>query len=151
MAATVRGYDRNRIYDVLCHFEEYPQHCEAVRRVSVTRETDGTAESEWEVDFRNGVLCWTEADCFELDEYQIRFNEVAGDVDHFAGYWKVEEDQSMCTVRFVVDFDLGIPSLSHIIDPIAELALYENFQKIVKGLLGAETVESFDVQGVQAG
>ena len=39
-------------------------------------------------------------------------------------------------LRFAASFDMGIPALSSIIDPIAEQALRENIVAIIKGLFG---------------
>lgn len=43
-------------------------------------------------------------------------------------------------MRFRAAFDLGIPSLASIIDPIAERTLAENMQLILRGLTGERTV-----------
>jgi ribosome-associated toxin RatA of RatAB toxin-antitoxin module len=142
MTARIRGREPREAYAILSRLSSYPEHTEAVRSVTVASAPHDGVVSTWEVTFRNGILRWTEEDQFDPAELLIRFRQLEGDVDYFAGFWKIEGDRLACTVSFVLDFDLGIPSLSHIIDPIAEHALFENFQKIILGLMGAEHVES---------
>ena len=142
MSARVPGWAIGELFDVLCSFESYPAHSEAVRRISVQRLDSGKVVSSWEVNFRRGVLRWTEEDTFDAPNFSIEFRQLEGDVDHFAGEWRVTEDEQGTTAHFAVDFDLGIPGLDHILDPIAEQALFENFQAILKGLVGQDIEEA---------
>jgi ribosome-associated toxin RatA of RatAB toxin-antitoxin module len=104
--------------------------------------------TDWEVNFHRGILRWKERAEFRPEEGLIPFTEVDGDVDEFTGYWKVEErPDGHVTVAFFVSFDIGIPTLEHILDPIAEEALYDNVASILTGLMGdAVTVEPPEYQ-----
>ena len=135
MVARVPSLDRRDLYACLSDFESYPAHSGAVRRIDIERLADGTVLSRWEVNFRRGVLRWTEADVFDDVNTTITFQQTAGDIDHFAGRWAVGDGERGAVIEFSLDFDLGLPGLSHILDPIAEQALYENFQQIVSGLV----------------
>lgn len=125
-------------YEVLSDFERYPELTHAVRSVTAVHGEDGTVTSEWEVYFRNGILRWTEADRLDESTLTIAFEQTDGDFDHFSGAWTVEPAGDGCTVRFSASFDLGMPSIAHIIDPIAELALRDNIAIILRGLLGGD-------------
>jgi ribosome-associated toxin RatA of RatAB toxin-antitoxin module len=142
--ADVPGTPAARAYEVLRDFEHYADLTDAVRSVTVTSGSDGELTSIWEVNFRSGVLRWTEVDRLDDSTLTMAFEQVDGDFDHFSGVWKVDDDGG-CVVRFKADFDLGMPSLGHIIDPIAENALRENISIILRGLLGeAVSVRSDD-------
>lgn len=128
------GITANELFDLLADFERYPTHSEAVRHVTVTRTANGVT-SDWEVSFRQGILRWTEEDHFDRDALTISFKQIAGDAQEFFGKWVLEQVDGGCAVRFMADFDMGIPSLGSIIEPIAEQALQENIRSILTGLL----------------
>jgi ribosome-associated toxin RatA of RatAB toxin-antitoxin module len=124
------------IYPVLCDFEQYPRHAAVVRAVNVTARDETTAESEWEVSFRQGILRWTERDSFDPGALTIHFHQTSGDAAHVFGQWTLHDDDDGCLIRFSAAFEMGIPSLSAIIDPIAEQALRDNICSILQGILG---------------
>lgn len=64
------------------------------------------------------------------------FHQTEGDIEHFAGKWQVSPLAGGGLISFSAEFDMGIPSLSRILDPIAEQALRENIITIIQGLFG---------------
>ncbi len=133
--AKAPGRTAAQIYPILCDFERYPEHCEAVRSMRVTAADDGKTVSSWEVNFQRGVLRWTEEDRFSPETHSIHFQQIEGDVDTFAGEWALHDTDSECVIRFSAHFDMGIPGLREIIEPIAEQALRDNIRSILNGLL----------------
>ncbi|MFF2044455.1 type II toxin-antitoxin system RatA family toxin [Kitasatospora sp. NPDC048239] len=124
-------------YRRISDFGRYPELTETVENVVVQEPSaDGSVLSEWTVHFRNGLLKWSERDTFHPEELAISFEQVKGDFAEFRGDWKVEADGEGTLVRFLAEFDLGIPTLAAILDPVAETALRGNILKIVDGLLG---------------
>lgn len=134
--ARLPGRAASNVYPVLCDYRRYPDCTEAVRSVRVTDGEDGNVISDWEVVFRRGILRWTEKDRFHKDSHRIEFEQVAGDIDYFAGEWVIQDDRQGCSVRFTAAFDLGLPSLNELLEPVAEQALRENVSAILLGLLG---------------
>jgi ribosome-associated toxin RatA of RatAB toxin-antitoxin module len=130
--------DPRAAYSTLCDFGRYPENSKEVRSVTVEKRSDGQTISTWEVDFRGGILRWVEEDSFDPDKYALGFVQTEGDIEHFSGEWRIQEDGDGCLVSFNAQFDMGMPSLSKIIDPIAEQALRENITSIIRGLFGAE-------------
>jgi ribosome-associated toxin RatA of RatAB toxin-antitoxin module len=145
--ARLDGRVAAKVYPVLCDYQRYPACTEAVRSVRVTPREDGHVVSDWEVVFRRGILRWTELDRFNSDTFRIEFEQISGDINHFSGEWAIHDDRQGCSVRFTADFDLGIPSLSDLLDPVAEQALRENVNSILVGLLG-EPVEIVSEEAV---
>ncbi len=123
------------VFSAVADFASYARHTDAVRRVVVTA-VGGGVESAWEVNFRTGVLAWTERDIVDPGARRIDFEQVDGDFVLFTGAWAVEPDGDGATVRFTASFDLGMPSLAPMIDPIAVRTLAENVRAILGGLLG---------------
>lgn len=133
------------IYLILCDFDSYPKNSQAVHNVTSKVLPDGQTVSTWEVDFRGGVMSWVEEDVFDASNYTISFNQIKGDLEHFSGQWKIQVQENDCLILFLAKFDMGIPSLSQILDPIATQALQENITAIIRGLFG-EKVEFLPIQ-----
>lgn len=123
------------VYGIISDFARYPEHSHAVRSVVAMAEEDGRATSAWEVNFREGILRWTEEDVFNADERTIVFRQIEGDVEHFAGTWSVRQDPEGSLICFECEFDMGVPGLNDILEPIAEQALRDNARSILKGLI----------------
>lgn len=118
-------------------FARYPELTETVRSVEVgPPDQDGSVISEWTVRFRDGLLQWSERDTFFPQTHSISFEQVKGDFASFHGDWRVAADGESTLVCFLAAFDLGIPTLAAILDPVAETALRENILTILTGLLG---------------
>ncbi|MDP9360386.1 MAG: aromatase/cyclase [Acidobacteriota bacterium] len=127
------------VYEILCDFKRYPDYTPEVR--SVTLESSGGEHfSTWETTFRGGILRWRERDSFDPVTNTIGFEQTEGDIEQFSGWWKIDGENGGSSVRFRAQFDMGIPSLSDIIDPIAEQALRENIIAILRGLFGPQVV-----------
>lgn len=135
LEARLHDVDARDAYTALCDFDRYVVLTDAVREVRVHGMRDGLLHSDWEVNFRNGILRWSEVDRFDDDAMRIEFTQIDGDFDHFSGSWHVL-DGDVIVVRFEGHFDMGIPSLAQIIDPIAERTLAENIAQIIEGLFG---------------
>jgi hypothetical protein len=90
--------------------------------------------------FRDGILRWTEQDHFDPAARTIRFQQTEGDVEVFQGDWQIEPSGTGSRVTFNADLDLGIPSLSAFLNPVAADALRENITAILTGLFGGDLV-----------
>jgi ribosome-associated toxin RatA of RatAB toxin-antitoxin module len=140
---TAHDVDADEGYRRLSDFARYPELTEAVRQVDIDQPgPDGTVVSRWTVQFRNGLLRWSESDTLDPAARTITFRQLTGDFDTFDGQWSVHERPAGCGVVFTARFDLGIPSLAAILDPVAESTLRANILTIARGLFG--TVESVE-------
>ncbi|MEU7905457.1 SRPBCC family protein [Actinoplanes sp. NPDC049118] len=128
------------VYERIRDFARYPQQTDAVVEVLVHPvEADGGLVSEWTVRFRNGLLRWTERDVFDDERRSIVFEQLSGDFATFRGRWLIDADGDGATIVFDAEFDLGIPTLAALIDPVAEATLRSNILLILRGLLGDVT------------
>ncbi|HEX4964507.1 MAG TPA: SRPBCC family protein [Thermoanaerobaculia bacterium] len=140
VSARLAALPAEQAYQKIAAFEDYPTYTAAVRRVAVSERSDRCSISSWEVAFDEGILRWTEEDRFEPEARRIRFRQVTGDLEHFEGEWTVDADSGLegdgmgCVVRFCARFDLGVPTLSEMLEPIAEQALRDNVELILAGL-----------------
>lgn len=132
--------DARTVFDRVSDFPRYADYTDAVREIRIDRSADGLVSSTWSVNFRNGVLCWSERDQIDADRLHMAFEQIDGDFDRFAGTWQLAQTGDDTTVVFTAEFDLGMPSLAALIDPIAERALLDNMAAILRGLLGEQIV-----------
>lgn len=128
-------------YRRLADYASYPAQTATVRSVELFGR-DGTAYSTWRVDFRGGVLCWTERDESNAGDRTLSFSQVDGDLDRFDGGWTVRPYAEGSALVFTAELDLGIPSLAPLVDPIAKDALEANIVTILRGLFADVSVGS---------
>ncbi|MFI1353160.1 SRPBCC family protein [Streptomyces sp. NPDC020898] len=131
-------------YELICDFSRYPELTDKVNEVVVhLPEGDGSIRSDWTVVFRNGLMRWSERDRFVPETLTVEFEQIKGDFEVFHGSWVCEEREEDGTAATVVTFrsvfDLGIPSLAEILDPVAESTLRDNILRILEGLMGSVT------------
>src|SRR5262249_41649324 len=93
------------------------------------------------VNFRNGILRWAERDQLDPIGRTITFAQTTGDFASFTGSWHVQPVGDDVTLAFTADFDLGMPSLAALIDPVAERTLCENLAVIIHGLFPSSVVD----------
>ncbi|MEV7320804.1 SRPBCC family protein [Streptomyces sp. NPDC093970] len=127
-------------YERVRDFARYPDLVDTVRSVTVHPAASGSPVlSDWEVDFRNGVLAWSEEDVFDDRALSIVFRQTEGDFESFDGRWDVTAGpRGTARVRFAAMFDFGLPSLAGIVDPVAERVLRETIEHILRTLLADE-------------
>lgn len=126
-------------------FARYPDFTDQVVSIEIDDREEDTVVSTWTVKFRRGLLHWVERDTFDRAAGTIEFNQLSGDYAEFRGLWRVTRIPEGTQIDFTAEFDLGMPTLAEILDPVAESALRENITLILEGLLGSlRTVESAD-------
>ncbi|HEX2314162.1 MAG TPA: SRPBCC family protein [Thermomonospora sp.] len=134
LGARVPGADPDAVFARLRDFPGYTRHTDVVKDVVITEERDGVQLSDWSVYFRTGLLRWTERDVIDTAARTIVFSQVHGDFAVLEGGWAVLADP--VTVRFRTRFDIGIPSLAAMLNPVAARALTANTTAILRGLFG---------------
>ncbi|MCX5071308.1 type II toxin-antitoxin system RatA family toxin [Streptomyces sp. NPDC060334] len=116
--------------------EDYADYMENVESVTVLGASEsGARTSEWSVLLKGSVLEWVEED--ELDEANrvMSFSQVSGDLDEFTGYWRVDDrGDGTSVVVFSVDFEIGIPLLADMLNPVAAKALRENSEHMLRAI-----------------
>ncbi|MFJ2257769.1 type II toxin-antitoxin system RatA family toxin [Streptomyces sp. NPDC087844] len=134
---TAHDVDPETAYRRIRDFRRYPTVTDTVHEVVVhPPHADGTVVSEWTVGFRNGLMRWSERDSFTPQSLTIGFTQLSGDFETFDGTWQCGSDEDGTVVTFDADFDLGIPTLAELLDPVAESTLRANIERILRGLLG---------------
>jgi len=119
----------------IAEFERFPGLAADVRQV-----TSREDESDWVVNFRRGLMRWTERETVDPGRLRIEFEQVEGDFAAFSGSWQLVPGIGGCVVRFEAAWDFGIESLAGIMDPIAERVIKRVVCEVLAGLFSATTV-----------
>jgi ribosome-associated toxin RatA of RatAB toxin-antitoxin module len=136
MAVSVPGLQPDDVFRTVADYARYPELTDAVISVQTAETAPGRHRCTWEVRFRRGILVWTEEGIVDAERRRLDFTLVEGDLDHLAGHWQVDPATGGSLVRFCCEFDIGIPSLAALIEPVAAGALQDNVVTICRGLFG---------------
>ncbi|MER7399039.1 SRPBCC family protein [Streptomyces sp. NPDC000151] len=140
--ALARGLAPADAYHRITDFRRYPELTDTVREVNVGPPLpDGSVVSEWVVSFRGGLMRWQERDTFSPKTLTLTFEQTEGDFQTFEGSWRCAASDDGTLIVFTASFDLGIPTLAEILDPVAESTLRTNIARILAGLVDAEVLD----------
>lgn len=122
------------IFPIISDFERYPEFMENCKKVTVLERGEGYTISEWinEVDGR--TLKWTERDDIKPEENKIEFEMLKGDLKWYGGFWRLEPDGAKTNVVLNVGFEIGIPMLSALLNPLFTKKLRDNMIQMLSDL-----------------
>jgi ribosome-associated toxin RatA of RatAB toxin-antitoxin module len=129
-----------RVWDVVNDVEAYPRLMEHVRSLQILERGPNFRVTAWEVDLKGCTMRWVEREEIDPERYRIEYRQIKGDLAIFEGFWQLQRltDQS-CQTVLSVQFDIGIPMLSEMLNPVAERTIRDNSQKMLASL-GAHAV-----------
>jgi ribosome-associated toxin RatA of RatAB toxin-antitoxin module len=135
-----------RVWDVVNDVLSYPRLMDHVKSVEVQEEGPGYRLTVWVVDLKGCVMRWVEREELDQSRYRIEYRQVQGDLAKFEGFWQLESVTPQSTrVVLSAQFDIGIPMLSEMLNPVAERAIRENSRRMLLSL-GAEAAQQKVVQ-----
>jgi ribosome-associated toxin RatA of RatAB toxin-antitoxin module len=108
---------------------------EHVRSLKMLESSASHRLSEWEIDLKGCVMRWVEREEIDAARYRIDYRLVEGDMASFEGFWQLEpltESSSRATVS--VTFDIGIPMLSDMLNPVCERAVRDNSLQMLRSV-----------------
>ncbi|QNG19997.1 cyclase [Rhodococcus triatomae] len=121
----------HEVYERIADVESYPTVAASILQVQVTDRDGDRCTSHWDVAFRGGILRWVESDEFDRVNLRSTFEQVDGDLAAFRGSWSVQDLEPGVRITFTAEFDLGMPSLAAMLDPVAERALRANITELI--------------------
>ena len=130
--------DAARDFARIADFGLFPGLAGDVRAVEVhpAPSPDMPRDSDWEVNFRRGVMRWNEWESVDVARLRIEFDQTDGDFAEFHGFWQLDPVGGAADVLFEVTYDFGIESLAGIMDPIAERVVKRVICSVLSGLFG---------------
>jgi ribosome-associated toxin RatA of RatAB toxin-antitoxin module len=121
------------VWEVMRDFEAFPRLMPDVLDVKCFGHAGETLKSAWRVLLNGSELTWVEWDQF-VDRQEIIFHQIEGDLEIWEGCWRLRAEQRAVVVDLTVSFDLGIPSLAHILDPIGIRAITANSRQMLEAI-----------------
>ena len=125
-----------RVWDSVLDVESYAESMENVRSVRLVESNgEGVRRVAWSVLLKGSILEWEEEEQLDHDTHKVAFKQLQGDLEFFDGYWSLEElGPSETRAHFEVEFEIGIPMLAEMLNPVAQRALEESGTEILRGL-----------------
>jgi coenzyme Q-binding protein COQ10 len=129
------------VWRLICDVETYPHLMEPVKRLQIISEADGQLVTAWEVELKGSLLCWTQDEVHDRSSYRITYEQREGDLELFRGHWQLAQaaGEAGTIATLLVEFEIGIPMLRDMLNPVAERALRENSVAMLKSLDRAPT------------
>lgn len=125
----------SRVWDLLLGVESYPDFMGPVRSIEILEEGDDWAVTSWEVELKGSVLKWTEREHRDPAGRRITYKQIDGDLEELDGFWQLRELSADSTeVLLSVRFEIGIPMLREMLNPVAERAIRDNSRKMLQSL-----------------
>lgn len=127
------------VWALVTDIGRYPDLMDPVLAIRVLDSGDpvgaGWTLAEWEVELKGSVLKWTEREDKDPTRFRVDYAQVDGDLDRFEGYWQLHEVAPLVTrAVLVVQFEVGIPMLRDMLEPVAARAVEENSRRMLRSL-----------------
>lgn len=124
-----------RVWEAVLDIERYPDSMENVRSVRILEEDGNEQRSAWSIVLKGSILEWEERDVIEPEAMTMRFHQLSGDLSSFDGQWQViSRGPGLATASFSVSFEIGIPLLAEMLNPVAARSLEENCREMLGGV-----------------
>jgi coenzyme Q-binding protein COQ10 len=130
------------VWAAVLDIERYPELMTNVVSVTIEEwETPVIRRTEWGMIIKGATLIWRDREVIDHDEHTVRFTQVSGDLKEFEGAWELEElEEALTHVKLRIDFEIGIPLLVGMLNPVAKRALYDNAKEMLDGVDAQATV-----------
>jgi len=125
----------SRVWELINDVEAYPRLMDHVRSLAVLERGQTYRLTAWEIDCHGFIMRWVEREEIDPERYRIDYHQEKGDLAVFEGVWQVEAiSEEISRVMLSVRFEIGVPMLSEMLNPVAERAIRENSQKMLLSL-----------------
>lgn len=124
------------VWEAVLDIERYPELMTNVVSVKIEEwETPTTRRSQWAMIIKGATLVWRDREFIDHDEHTVNFTQVSGDLERFEGAWELTAKEAELTrVRLTISFEIGIPLLAGMLNPVAQRALYGNAREMLEGV-----------------
>lgn len=127
--------DIEAVWALIADVESYSTYMEPVQSVRTLQRQENSCLVEWEVLLKGSLLKWTERETRMPERQRIEFVQTEGDLEVFRGFWQLEKIADRVTkARLCIEFEIGIPMLRDMLDPVAERALRDNSRTMLRSL-----------------
>ena len=133
LAAFARG-EAGRAYEMAKKMEEYPKFMENLESVKVIEQGPGYTITDWVAKVDGNDFKWQEKDVFDDENMTITYKQTAGDLKKFEGQWRFTKEPEGTRITLTVDFEMGIPVLAVMLNPILKKKVKSNSEAMLEGI-----------------
>jgi ribosome-associated toxin RatA of RatAB toxin-antitoxin module len=125
-----------RVWDSVLDIESYAESMDNVRSIRLVESNgEGVRRAAWSVLLKGSILEWEEEERLDHEAHKVVFKQLRGDLEFFDGYWMLEElGPNETRAHFELNFEIGIPMLAEMLNPVAQRSLEENCAEMLRGL-----------------
>jgi ribosome-associated toxin RatA of RatAB toxin-antitoxin module len=125
-----------RVWETVVDIERYPASMESVRWVRIVDAASPTVRTAaWSVTLKGSILEWREMERLDPARRVVEFEQLSGDMERFEGAWRLEPRAPLLTrVHLRVSFEIGIPLLAEMLNPVAQRSLHDNCREMLLGI-----------------
>lgn len=122
------------VWAALLDCEAFPSYMDEVVAVELLSVEGTQRVARWAVMLKGSELEWDEAEVIDHERHRIEFRQLEGDLAYFTGHWHVTDAGQATLVELYVDFDIGIPLMADMLNPVAARALEDNSKAMLASL-----------------
>lgn len=122
------------VFSLAAAMEDYPRFMQNVKEVRIVNRADNYTITAWKTEIDGRSFCWLEEDRFYPEAGRIDYKLVSGDLKKFEGSWHMQEKDGGTQITLTVDFDLGVPMLAALLNPILAKKTKENCLAMLEGI-----------------
>jgi ribosome-associated toxin RatA of RatAB toxin-antitoxin module len=127
--------DADAVWKLITGVEDYPRlMIGTVQDLVIEKRTDDGFITSWTVLLRGNLLSWRQEEYHDASLHSIYYRQLDGDLERISGSWIITPHKDGVLVELTVDFEIGIPMLRDVLNPIAESALRENCEAMLNSL-----------------
>ena len=128
------------LWDVIADVEAYPRLMSHVRSLKIVEEGEGYRITDWEIDCKGFIMRWTEREESDRAKLRVDYRQIRGDMEVFEGFWQLRDlGGGRSEVTLSVHFEIGVPMLAEMLNPVAERAIRENSRKMLESIAAGIT------------
>lgn len=125
------------VWAAVLDIERYPELMANIVSTEIEEwETPVIRRAKWGMIVKGATLVWHDREQISHEAHTVAFEQVSGDLEFFEGAWELwlGDDPGRTHVKLRISFEIGIPLLADMLNPVAQRALYHNCREMLEGV-----------------
>lgn len=124
-----------RVWTVIRDVEARTRLMGGMSSVEVRETGPGFRVTAREAELKGCAMRWTEREEIDDEHHRLETHLIDGDLAAMDGQWQLERlGDDAVHVTLTVSFDIGVPELSDMLDPVAERAIHDSSAAMLAAL-----------------
>ena len=122
------------IWQLVVNVASYPDFMDHVVAVNIEDGDSSNRICLWKVLFNGNELEWREENRVDHSQYVMSYHLIEGDLSELRGRTTLEAEGNKALLHYDVYFDLGIPSLADLLNPLGEKEIRKNYSDMAEAI-----------------